>query len=388
MRKLLWCGVAASVVGVLGTGYLTWRHPDSLPGRCVHKVEQMSAVCSPMNFAARSATTEKSQDQVVAGHGCAAAADPVAEPCAAADEDDSLTHKVIAALNLSEEKPAAIVIHEDDVPPPLPEPMTRVDDEQVLEILRPLNNDLFTGLPDVDTDTPKSDLIVPPLMPYADEDEPTDCNKTLPPMPYADEPEDNNLTFWYEIGCRSTETTPPFFLYLDSENLTAQADFLMWSAHVRDCCVDVVADAAAEPFNATAWWVKMVWPNFGVEQPQGGYEQSEPKEEMEQPEMQTPHGDPYSEYHHAYCPYSGRSCHEPEDYHRTEPLPSTTEPKVDDEEVKLEKKHPSFLDMARSMLPMWSQPPAIDTPKHPEIDTMEFRPSDFNLEDIFGPLPF
>ena len=65
---------------------------------------------------------------------------------------------------------------------------------------------------------------------------------------------------------------------------------------------------------------------------------------------------------------------------RCEPLP-------EQHQVKSEKEA-NFLDFLKSLTPMTVQPPAADTPTHPEVDTMEFRPSDFHLGDFLSGLPF
>jgi hypothetical protein len=374
MRKLLWCGVAASVFGVLGTGYLFWHQPDTLPGRCLHKANEFGMTCSSLAVGAHAVSTPKSEEPVADSHKCDVPANEPSESVPSGDESESLTRQMIAILNPPESGggPAPIVIHEEDETP-LPEPMMRLDDEQVLQMLRPLTSELTTGLPCVETEPMTKEMFVPPLMPHADEEyeeQPSDCGKTAPPMPYADDDGDEHLTFWYEVGYHGYVDDFEINVgsWLDSVMTQVLCDCYMHAASKSCCHILGASDDSCH------WWVKMVVPALSVETPQGGYEQSEPKDE----EMPTPpHGDPYSEYHHSYCPYSGRSC--PEPYHHSEPM---------EDEVKLEKKNPTFIDIVKSLLPMSIQTPSADTPAHPEVDTMEFRPSDFHLEDLFGPIPF
>src|SRR5947207_2822129 len=66
MRKLLWCGVAAAVFGAWGTGYLAWKHPESLLGRCLHRADEVRQRCNPIQLATHVVAAGGGQAQTTA----------------------------------------------------------------------------------------------------------------------------------------------------------------------------------------------------------------------------------------------------------------------------------------------------------------------------------
>jgi hypothetical protein len=386
MRKLLWCGVAAALCGVMGAGYLAWRHPESLPGRCLHKANEVGLRYGPAGLAARAVSGDRSDEQ--------AAEAACEEPTPCADENEggdggerktTVADKMLTAVlnwRPAEPAPAPIVIHDDEELPVPVDPMARVDDQAVLELLRPLTEELRNGLPEVEGGPCRIDHPCPPVMPYCQDAGPAEGGKPVPEMPYAEEDEvGNDLTFWYEVGFRHDWADG----LADDESGWLGLVCKSCAAGVSKHCSDWAAAACPEPGGFFAWWVKVVTPAWKVELPQGGYEQSEPKDEpMPAPDMPKME-DPYGHHHEAYCPYSG--CPAPRAYSRCEPLPAADENKdqpKEEEEVRLEKKHHSFFQFLKSLQPMTVQPPSSETPAHPEVDTMEFRPSDFGLNDTIG----
>src|SRR5207248_8559114 len=115
---------------------------------------------------------------------------------------ETVADKMLTAVlnwRAAEPAPAPIVIHEDEEPPVAVDPMVRAE---VLELLRPLTEELRNGLPEVEGGPCRIDHPCPPAMPYC-EDEPAEGGTPVPEMPYAEAHEDgNDLTFRYEFGFR------------------------------------------------------------------------------------------------------------------------------------------------------------------------------------------
>jgi len=389
MRKLLWCGVAAALFGGVGVGYLAWQHPESLAGRCLHKANVVALRGHGAETADRAADLGDEQ----AGEE-AAADEPVPEaeePAGAAEGHHPLGRTVLAAFlhdkdeacgqpehKDAETATAPIVIHEDEETTEKPGQVIQISDEACLELMRPLTEEVLSGLPHAET--PPA-----PFMPYCEDVEPGTCDQAAPYMPYADEDQGKHvLTFWYEIGCTrplpSGCVTAAGNVFCDN-GWVVPAGFFVTGCRlcvpaVCGGCTEMAARAVAgfwgasvaEHFTGFGWWVRMMLPTWGVE---GGYEQAEPKDESETvPETPT-NDNPYIEDHHNTCPYSG--CGAPNSYHRCEPMIEEA-PK---DEVRLEKKTNTFRMFLRSLCPVIDQTPAEGTPAHPEVDTMEFRPSDF-----------
>ena len=131
--------------------------------------------------------------------------------------------------------------------------MTRADDEEGLQLLRPLTQEWTNGLPQVEH-------ACPPSMPYADEDQPTDCNKPVPVMPYADSLAYGLATGWMfgRLGCFTAHDHPgirtSFFLgvkYPEGTGFVTRFDLGLLEAWTAD-----------RP-HINAWWTQVQqWPSF------------------------------------------------------------------------------------------------------------------------------
>jgi hypothetical protein len=382
MRKLLWCGVAASLFGGVGLGYLAWRHPESLAGRCLHKANVVAQRGHTAETADRAAEfgDEQAADEAVADEPV-----PEAEEPAPGEEHHTLGRNVVAAFlhdkgaccepeHKDAEITSPIVIHEDEEPAGQPEKVIQISDEKCLELMRPLTEEVLNGLPHAEP--------AAPYMPYCEDAPPSEC-KPAPYMPYADEEQDKlNLTFWYEIDCQSVQPAGGVVDDTGCWDVPAGCFVVDWCGNVtmavRAGCEQVTDTVVSGFWGATVaehctglgWWVRMLLPTWGVETPQGGYEQAEPKDETETVPEPPMNDNPYIEDHHNTCPYSG--CGAPKATPRCDPA-AEEEPK---DGVRLEKKPHSFRLFLRSLCPVIDQTPAEGTPRHPDIDTMEFRPSD------------
>jgi len=362
MRKLLWYGLAALTAGVCGTGYYAYRYPHSVVGQCVYKAGELGLSANPValmtrTMAGRTGLQEESLCCPMAEEGLPGEPTPVEDPAPAAEPLAGLLD-----LNPIMRVPAPIVIRED-VDAGLGQagfPMLDADNEVQSKGAQ------LPGGQTADVEQGHSHLRI---MPYA-------TNEADPKrMPYAGE----------------SGPGGPF----DPEVFNQGPNAL---SSVAEELMRAFVEGLAENKSAN-----------------GSSEEQEPKDTpMEGPGLENAFPKLPPNYHHYHdsdrymvCPYSGKcveikppsdsesKCKESDSEYELIPAPALeeeeSEPKCkkkaecekipdifmeeESETMPTPEKHS---DKAKMMLHQSFKHSEI-WPIHPEVDTMEFRPSDGSL---------
>jgi hypothetical protein len=309
MRKLIWCGVAATVL-LAGGLFTVWQHarahPDSLAGRCVVATSGAAIFLNPLVGAGplvehvvhHWAPAGGSEECVTIAPGDEARWQE--EPVCVGQEGDAHAVKLemagVMELPAAEPAgPAPIVIPEDDTPPAPPA------DE----------NGNVTPVAASTIDMPESE-VVPAVMAYCE-----DGRAPAPAhMPYADEGQE-------PAGATDAEPAQP-----------------------KKCeCLKV-------------FFKKL----FAKPEGQPGTTESAEEGETKGEDYHRYHPEHHSGCPANYCPYTGR-CY-----------PEKAAPKSHggEEDSEAPAPHGKGCDKGEGC------------PKHPEVDTMEYRKSDGHLDD-YGP---
>jgi hypothetical protein len=343
MGKKFWCCTAVAVLaGMAWTVHYSYQHPTSPVGTMVVKACELGNRCNPIMLMGRGLS------QYVKGTETAAYRDhnhgsepvipedptPVNEEPAPADEGK----EIAGAIGLNENNfdlnentriPAPINIREEADPMP-------VNGEGPLGIKdpEPMNNplpDVFGGVQQTGHAEVATQPInpCPPMMPYCD-DEP--CPTTEPSCEQGYPPQKE------KCPCGTLARQVLFFWtgFLDQGTVT------------KSTC---------------------------------GSEECEvlpmPQEEEQEPPMEEQSQSQYHHYHERYsvCPYSGKCV--PLDPPTAEPTP---EAKPCDKDSQSPCDGPDKCKKSRKSGCQGTE----DCPKHPEIDTMEYRPSDASFNE-YGP---
>jgi hypothetical protein len=352
MRKMFWCCTAvAAMAGMAWTVCYAYQFPKSTVGKVMLTACEIGNRCNPVMLMGQGAaqlvkgTETAAYRDKAAGESIPEEPTPVNEEPAAADEGK----EVAGAFDLNENNriPAPITIREDGDPMP-------VNDEGPLGIKDP--EPMPNPLPEIFGGVEKTghqevggqpDASCPRMIPYCEDEKP--CKPIPNPYEQEDLPqvkknqlgENVRQLFTYWVGFFDQGTVEP-----KSVGGTEEAEVLTMMPHEEEEVLQMPHEE----------------------------EEEQPMEEQNQ-----------SQYHHNYherysvCPYSGKCV--PLDPPAAEPTPEKKPCDKDsqspcDDEDKCKKSKKSGCQGTE------------DCPKHPEVDTMEYRPSDASFNEYGSGGPF
>jgi hypothetical protein len=339
MRKMIWCGTALLVFGVAAVFFAARyaaMNPDSLLGRCAHAAYFVGVRCNPLVYMNRPAKEQVAAGKVVPGAGL-----PI---------------------------PAAVVPGDEHQEAPVAE---RPDVPDVVESIVVDDGEEHEAAPVPADETPE------PVRLQDSNDK--DMDKLPISMPYADENDDEVGDLGDRAGCAGM---PEFLKGLMQDNSTKSCPSCTQCVvqSIVDLVKELLGDEPAEQVEVPAAPVQVA--------PEAGQQNGEEAQEV-RPEPKSGSGfreDPY--YHHQYpgCPYTGQ-CPYPHHYN----LPPVTPPAAPSKKGEKSSPH-SHLILDEWHTVQWTQLQSAEAgiknlmagvnAVHPEVDTMECRPTDLPDMDV------
>lgn len=338
MRKRDWCFAAAALaVGVGWTGFYTYRHPESVMAQCVLKSCDLVNQANPVVALARSAAhTLRSEDKVVCNRNGVA---DQTEECLPEEPTPSEPAPVVAE---PKQVVGVLTMHQAaHVPAPIV-----IQEEQVVQVGQGDNE--APMIPAEQQTPPASQMgeasddshVCPRVMPYCPGEA---CNQTMPYVPADTDRTANPL-----------QTAVESFQKMVEESQERQTGYSEEAEPTEQKSAENEAPAAP----------KTSEPSPGSSMGSGSCQDSH-------------------HYHHRYsvCPYSGKCVDLTEETATPtpEPIPApvVVEEQEPKEKVSGKEKRKSKKTKVRSRKPVNRE----GARTYPGVDTMEFRPSDQNLNE-------